>query len=387
MNKGLYALAIGGLAIGMTEFSMMGVLPDLAEDLAIEIPKAAHLIAIYALGVVVGAPTLVFVTGKYPAKKVLLLLMLIFVIFNALFAIAPSLKLMQWSRFAAGLPHGAFFGVGSVVATRLAKKGREAQAISIMFAGLTFANLIGVPIGTYVGHHFSWRYTYMIVSAIGILTLLSIWILLPDLPNQSGKNLKSQLKYYTKGRAWLLVAVISIGTGGLFAWVSYIAPMVEQVSGLPKARVPSIMFLVGLGMVIGNLLGGRLADLINPVKSVIVSFLAMATCLVVNHFVAPYEIMAYVMAFITGVIAFTSGPPIQMALIRDAKGAETFAAAAGQACFNLGNTLGAYLGGIPITLGYAYDSPVLVGAGMALIGVFLAYSFYKLKHESSFTSL
>lgn len=382
MNRGLYALAVGGLAIGMTEFSMMGVLPDLAKDIGISIPKAAHLIAIYAMGVVVGAPTLVFVTGKYPAKKILLFLMAIFVLFNALFALAPTLQLMQWARFTSGLPHGAFFGVGSVVATRLAERGKEAQAISIMFAGLTFANLIGVPLGTYIGHHFSWRYTYLIVSAMGLITLAAVWLMLPNLPNRSQQNLCKQLNYYTKGRAWLLVAVISIGTGGLFAWVSYIAPMVEKVSGLSTDKVPTIMFLVGLGMVVGNLMGGKLADWIEPTKAIIYSFLAMAICLIINHIVASSSIMAYGMAFITGVLAFTSGAPIQMALIRDAKGAETFAAAAGQACFNLGNTLGAYLGGIPITLGLAYDTPVLVGAGMALIGVGLAYTFYRIQRQA-----
>lgn len=381
MNKGLYALAVGGFAIGMTEFSLMGVLPDLAKDLTIAIPKAAHLIAIYAIGVVVGAPTLVFVTGKYPAKRVLFWLMSIFVLFNTLFALAPSFFLMGVSRFAAGLPHGAFFGVGSVVAVRLAKKGKEAQAISIMFAGLTFANLLGVPLGTYIGHHFSWRYTYFLVSAMGILTLLSLWLFMPDLPNQSNRNLKEQLKYYTKGRAWLLVAVISVGTGGLFAWVSYIAPMTEKISGLPSSRVPLIMFLVGLGMVVGNLLGGKLADTIEPIKAVMLSFLGMSICLLIVHFMIHIESMAYGMAFVTGVIAFTSGAPIQMALIQDAKGAETFAAAAGQACFNLGNTFGAYLGGIPLTLGFAYNSPVLVGAGMAFSGVGLAYAFYRLKKK------
>lgn len=381
MNRGLYALAIGGLAIGMTEFSLMGVLPDLAADLDISISKAGHLIAIYALGVVVGAPTLVFVTGKYPAKRVLSFLMIIFVLFNTLFAVAPNLMGMHLARFASGLPHGAFFGVGSVVATRLAKRGKEAQAISIMFAGLTFANLIGVPVGTYVGQHFSWRYTYLIVSGIGVLTWLSIRLLLPDLPNQMDNNLREQLKYYTKKRAWLLVAVVSIGTGGLFAWVSYIAPMVEEISGLPPTKVPTIMFLVGLGMVIGNFVGGKLADSIKPTLAIIFSFSAMTICLVINHFVAPIPMMAYVMAFVTGVIAFTSGAPIQMALIQDAKGAETFAAAAGQACFNLGNTLGAFLGGIPLSLGLAYDVPVLVGAGMAAIGVLLAIAFYRIKQS------
>lgn len=382
MNKGLYALAVGGLAIGMTEFSLMGVLPDLARDLSIEIPRAAHLIAIYALGVVVGAPTLVFISGKYPPKKVLLVLMGVFVIFNTLFAIAPDLFTMQVARFTSGLPHGAFFGVGSVVATRLAKPHKEAQAISVMFSGLTLANLLGVPLGTYIGHHFSWRYTYLIVSLTGVLTILALWFLLPDLQHKTDHKLRHQLRYYSKGRAWLLVAIVSIGTGGLFAWVSYIAPMTEKVSGLDPQKVPVIMFLVGLGMVIGNLLGGKLADSINPTKAMIVSFFVMAVCLVTVHFTAHIPAMAYTMAFMTGVVAFTSGSPIQMTLIKDARGAETFAAAAGQACFNLGNTLGAYLGGLPLVLGYAYNTPVLVGAGMALIGVGLSFVFLRIKQRS-----
>src|SRR5699024_9520820 len=164
----------------------------ISQDLGVSIPSAASLITLYALGVVVGAPTLVLISGKYPPKKILMILMVIFVVFHALFAISPSFTLLKITRFVAGLPHGAFFGVGSVVATRLAKKGKEAQAIAIMFTGLTLANLVGVPLGTFVGHHFSWRYTYFLVSAMGALTLLSLWVLLPNLPNQSSQNLKEQ---------------------------------------------------------------------------------------------------------------------------------------------------------------------------------------------------
>jgi len=379
MNKGLLALALGGLAIGMTEFTMMGILPDLAQDLGVEIPKAAHLIALYALGVVVGAPTLVLISGKYPPKRVLMVLMLVFVIFNGLFAFAPSFSLLSLTRFASGLPHGAFFGVGSVVATRLAKSGREAQAVSIMFAGLTLANLLGVPLGTYIGQHFSWRITYILIAFLGLLTFSSLFFWMPDLQQNHKGKLIEQLSYFKKARTWLLVILISIGTGGLFAWISYIAPLVTEVSGVNTNKVPIIMFLVGLGMVIGNLLGGRIADMMNPNKATIFSFSAMVICLLVVHFTASSENMAYVMAFITGVISFTCGTPIQMMLIKDAKGAETFAASAGQACFNIGNTLGAYFGGIPITLGFAYDTPVLVGVGMASTGAILAYAFLKTK--------
>lgn len=381
MNKGLIALAFGGMAIGMTEFTMMGILPDIAKDLNIEIPKAAHLIALYALGVVVGAPTLVLISGKYPPKSVLMVLMLMFFIFNGLFSIAPGLALLEISRFSAGLPHGAFFGVGSVVATNLAKKGKEAQAIATMFTGMTLANLIGVPAGTYIGHYFSWRLTYGIIAFLGLVTFLALWVWMPKIHQNKNSNLFGQLKYFNKWRSWLLIAIISIGTGGLFAWISYIAPMVTKVSGLPEGRVPAIMVLVGLGMVAGNILGGRLADAVNATKATIICFSSMVVCLLAVHFTAHIEWMAYVMAFVTGVISFSVGSPIQMMLIRDAKGAETFAASAGQASFNMGNTLGAYLGGLPIVMGFAYDTPVLIGAGMASIGVLLTYAFLKSKNE------
>ena len=381
MNKGLIALAFGGMAIGMTEFTMMGILPDIAKDLEIEIPKAAHLIALYALGVVVGAPTLVLFSGKYPPKTVLMVLMLVFFVFNGLFAIAPGFFLLEVSRFAAGLPHGAFFGVGSVVATHLAKKGKEAQAIATMFTGMTLANLIGVPLGTYIGHHYSWRITYGIIAFLGLVTFLALWFWLPKIQG-SNKNLFGQLSYFKKGRSWLLIAIISIGTGGLFAWISYIAPMVTEVSNVPEGRVPMIMILVGLGMFFGNILGGKLADAVNPTKATILCFSSMVLCLLVVHFTAHIHELAYVMAFITGVISFSVGSPIQMMLIRDAKGAETFAASAGQASFNMGNTLGAYLGGIPITMGLAYDTPVLVGVGMAFIGVMLTFAFLKSKKSA-----
>lgn len=377
MNKGLVALAFGGLAIGMTEFTMMGILQDIAKDLNVAIPAAAHLISIYALGVVVGAPILVLFTGKYPPKKVLLFLMLLFFIFNGLFAIAPSYETLLITRFLSGLPHGAFFGVGSVVAAQLAQKGKEAQAIAIMFTGMTIANLAGVPLGTYVGHHFSWRYTYIIIAFLGLVTFTAIYWWLPKMQSSKSNNVHAQLSFFKRWEAWLLVAIISIGTGGLFAWISYIGPMVTNVGGLAETRVPIIMFLVGLGMFFGNLLGGKVADTISPTKAAIGSFLSMGICLIVVYFTAHISFMAYVMAFTTGLISFTIGSPLQMMLITTAKGAETLAAAAGQASFNLGNTLGAFFGGIPITLGLSYNSPVLVGVGMAFSGATLAFVFLK----------
>lgn len=375
MNKGLIALACGGLAIGMTEFTMMGILQEISTDLQVSIPDAAKFIALYALGVVVGAPILVLFTGKYPPKKVLLFLMLLFFVFNGLFAIAPEFYSLGVARFLSGLPHGAFFGVGTVVAAQLADKGKEAQAISIMFTGMTIANLAGVPLGTYFGQNYSWRLTYGIIALLGIVTMLAIKFWLPNVQTNSDKDIFKQLDYFKTKVAWLLIALISIGTGGLFAWISYISPMVTKVSGLAENKVPLIMILIGLGMFFGNLLGGKISDTVSPTKAAIGAFSTMAITLLIVYFTAHIETMAYVMAFFTGMVAFTIGSPLQMMLIGSAKGSETLAAAAGQASFNLGNTLGAYFGGIPITLGFAYNSPTLVGVGMASVGAILSLVF------------
>lgn len=377
MKKGLLALAFGGLAIGMAEFSMMGILPDIAKDVGREIPITAHLISLYALGVFVGAPTLVIATNRYSPKKVLSLLMLAFFVLHGAFALSPTFNTMALTRFLAGFPHGAFFGVGTVVAAKMAPHGKEAQYISIMFTGMTIANLLGVPIGTYIGHNFSWRYTYGIIAILGLLTTISIYFWLPEIKTNSELKIFRQLSYFKTKEAWYLIGLISIGTGGLFAWLSYIAPLVESVSGLASEKLPIIMTLVGLGMFFGNLLGGKLADTISPTKAAMASFLGMVICLILVYFLSPIQWMAYPLAFITGLVAFTIGPCIQMMLIKTAKGAENLAAAIGQASFNLGNTFGAYFGGIPITLGFAYNTPVLVGAGLAFIGIFITLAFYQ----------
>jgi len=384
INKGLIALAFGGLAIGMTEFTMMGILPDIAKDVNIDIPTASNLIGLYALGVVVGAPTLVAATSKYPAKNVLLFLMLLFFVFNAIFTIAPNQWSLFVSRFVSGLPHGAFFGIGSVVASKLAKPGKEAQAISIMFTGMTLANLAGVPLGTYIGHYYDWRLTYGVISVLGLLTFLTIYLWMPHFPANKNNNIKKQISYFKRWDAWLIIAIISIGTGGLFAWISYIAKLVTTVSGLAEGSVSIIMILIGAGMCVGNLLGGKVADTLSPSKAAIACFLAMATCLLVLFFIAHITVLAYPMAFITGMIAFSIAPSLQMMLINNAKGAETFAASAGQAAFNIGNSIGAYLGAIPIIYGFTYNYPSLVGVVMASIGAILTYIFLvKVEMKSS----
>ncbi len=365
MKKNLLPLALGGLGIGTTEFVMMGILPDIAKDFNISIPVAGHLISAYALGVVIGAPLLVALSSNTAPKKILLVLMGIFTLFNALSAFAPGNSVLLVARFFSGLPHGAFFGVGSVVASRLAAKGKQAQAISIMFAGLTVANLLIVPLGTYIGHHYSWRFTFAIVTLIGIITLVFIQLWLPKLPVSRTGNIKSELALFKRSEAWLIIGITAIGTGGLFAWISYIAPLMTEVSHFSGDKISYIMILAGLGMVVGNVVGGRLADKMQPLKACIALLFAMA--------VTANQVASLTLTFIAGALSIALATPIQILMIKTAAEAEMLGAAATQAAFNIGNALGAFFGGLPIAAGLSYSSPSLVGACMAIGGTFLAW--------------
>jgi DHA1 family arabinose polymer transporter-like MFS transporter len=256
----LVSLTIGGLSIGMTEFLMMGVLPDISKILNVTIPEAGHLISIYALGVVIGAPLMVGLAGKYPPKKVLMGLMLMVFVFNGLFSIAPNYGLLLTARLLAGLPHGAFFGMGAVVASRLADPGREARSVSVMFAGLTVANIIGVPLGTYIGHNLSWRLSFGVIALFALLAIVCIKLWMPVLKPSGNTAFKESLKIFGKKDLWLVIGISAIGTGGFFAWISYIAPVIINVTGFSGNMVTVIMVIIGLGMAAGNFVGGRLAD-------------------------------------------------------------------------------------------------------------------------------
>ncbi|MEJ7559455.1 MAG: MFS transporter [Pedobacter sp.] len=373
MKKSLLTLTLGGLGIGITEFVMMGLLPDIAKDLSISIPQAGHLISAYALGVVIGAPLLVVIAGSYPPKKILMVLMLMFTVFNALSAFAPDYNMMFAARLLAGLPHGAFFGVGSVVASRLAEKGKEAQSVSLMFAGLTIANVVGVPLGTYIGHNYSWRYTFVIIVVVGIITMLSIKAWMPALPATKNRNLSQELTFFKQPESWIIIIMIAVGTGGLFSWYSYIAPLLIEVSGFAPGAITYVLVVAGLGMLVGNFIGGKLADTFSPAKATIALLLAMSAILVVMHYVSANQTASLIMTFLTGAIAFASASPIQMLMIKTAKGSEMLAASVSQASFNIGNALGAFLGGLPLAAGYDYTAPVLVGSLMAVVGAGFAW--------------
>ncbi len=383
MKKALIALAVGGFGIGLTEFVIMGILPEVASALHITIPQAGHFISAYALGVVVGAPLLTMFGGKWPAHKVLLLLMLWFTVFNTLSAFANSYTLLLISRFLSGLPHGAFFGIGAVVAGKLSKPGRSARAIATMFTGLTLANVLGVPFGTYLGQHFSWNVSFLLVGVVGLLAMLSIKLWMPELPKSSTEGVKKDLKVLKRAELWMVILLTTIGTGGFFAWYSYIAPLITKVAGHPESMVSYAMILAGSGMVVGNLIGAKMAEKFSPIYAVIIALTLMVIALIANTYLADNKIMVLVLTFSIGTIAFCLSTPIQMAVINSAKGSEMLGSSMNQSAFNMGNASGAYLAGLPIAMGFGLTSATLVGAAMAGTGVLLAFGVILIRKRNN----
>ncbi|WP_338733883.1 MFS transporter [Mangrovimonas cancribranchiae] len=372
MNKALLSLAIGGFGIGLTEFVIMGILPDVAKAFDISIPDAGHFISAYALGVVIGAPILTTIGNKWSATRVLLLLMVWFTIFNTLSAFATGYYSFIILRFLSGLPHGAFFGIGAVVAGKLSKDGKEAQGIAIMFSGLTVANLLGVPLGTYLGKNFSWSISFLMVGLVGIVAVLGVKFWMPKLTQSTKTNFLSDFKIFKRLELWLIILLTTIGTGGFFAWYSYIAPLITDVAGYAESVVSYAMILAGLGMVIGNFLGAKLTEKYSPLNTVAIVLCMMALCLSLNTFLASNKILVLVMTFIIGIVSFAISTPIQMLIIKSAKGSETLGSSLNQSAFNIGNASGAYFAGLPIAMGYGYTAADWVGAAMACCGVFIA---------------
>lgn len=377
MDRRIFPLALGALGIGTTEFVIMGLLPDVAKSLNISIPQAGHLISSYAFGVVVGAPILIAFAAKYPPKKILSYLMIAFVIFNGLSALVNDYYTMMIVRFLSGLPHGAFFGVGTVVATRLAKPGKQAQSIAMMFTGLTLANLAMVPFVTWLGHQLSWRFAFGVVSVLGLLTLISLKFLLPYMDSLRTTTLKDELEFFKSAKAWHIIAITGIGFGGLFAWFSYITPLMTTVSRFDKDFIAYIMVLAGAGMVIGNFLGGVMADKMRPALAAAILLTAMILALIGVFFFSENQSVSLVLTFVCGALSMAVGTPVNIMMLRSAKNSEMMAAAFMQAAFNIGNSLGAFFGGLPLEFGLSYSYPSLVGAGLAGIGLFLCLAFMK----------
>lgn len=378
IDKRIIPLAIGGLGIGTTEFTIMGLLPDIARSLQISIPQAGHLISAYAFGVVVGAPILIGYSVKFPPKKVLIVLMMIFTLFNALSAIAPDYNTMMIIRFLSGLPHGAFFGVGTVVATRLAAKGKEAFYISLMFTGLTVANLAMVPLVTYIGHAFHWRWYFAIVAVIGLFALLFLKLWLPMLETNENTHFMEEMKFLKKKQSWMVLMITAIGFGGLFTWFSYITPLMTVVSGIKENQMAYVMILAGAGMVVGNLVGGYLSDRLSPEKTCVLLLFLMMSSLVGVFFLSEYQNISLVLTFVCGALSMSVAAPINIMMMKAAPKSEMMAAAFMQAGFNCANALGAFLGGIPLENGYSFNYPSLVGVGMTCIGLMIAFRYKQL---------
>ncbi|MDC6405885.1 MULTISPECIES: MFS transporter [Maribacter] len=375
-KKALFSLALGGFGIGLTEFVIMGILTEVSDALEITISQAGHFIAAYAFGVVVGAPLLTSLGSKLSPKRMLFILMVWFTLFNTLSGLSTNYVTLLVLRFLSGIPHGAFFGIGAVVAMKLARKGKSAQAIAMMFSGLTVANVIGVPIGTYIGQEFGWSMSFFLVGVVGILTLTTLQFWMPQMEAATNTPQVKLSEALRNKQLWAMIALTTIGTGGFFAWYSYIAPLITDVAGLEDHYVGYAMMLAGLGMVFGNFVGAKMAEVFSPLRAVIISLSVMSIVLVINMFIASNPYILMVFTFLIGAVAFTVSTPIQMAIINTAKGSEMLGSSMNQSAFNMGNASGAYLAGLPMVFGLEVIYSSLVGGILAASGVILAIAIY-----------
>ena len=380
MKKSLIALAFGTLGLGIAEFVMMGILPDVAKDLGISIPVAGHFISAYALGVCVGAPVLIL-ARKHPLKHILLVLVTLMMIGNTCAALAPNYWVLLLARFISGLPHGAYFGVASIVAEKLADKGKGSEAVSIMIAGMTIANLFGVPLGTSLSNSISWRVTFLLVGCWGVIILYYIWRWVPHVEGLKDTGFKGQFQFLKTPAPWLILGATALGNGGVFCWYSYINPLLTEVSGFTAESITALMVLAGFGMVVGNLDSGRLSDRYTPGKVGTTVQAMICIVLLLIFFLSPYPWLSALLMCLCTAGLFAVSSPEQVLIIRVAKGGEMLGAACVQVAFNLGNAIGAYVGGLAISGGYRY--PALAGVPFAMVGFILFLTFYK-KYQAKY---
>lgn len=380
MKKSLIALAFGTLGLGIAEFVMMGILPDVAKDLGISIPVAGHFISAYALGVCVGAPVLIL-ARKHPLKHILLALVTLMMVGNTCAALAPNYWVLLLARFISGLPHGAYFGVASIVAEKLADKGKGSEAVSIMIAGMTIANLFGVPLGTSLSNSISWRVTFLLVGCWGVIILYYIWRWVPHVEGLKDTGFKGQFRFLKTPAPWLILGATALGNGGVFCWYSYINPLLTEVSGFTAESITALMVLAGFGMVVGNLVSGRLSDRYTPGKVGTTVQAMICIVLLLIFFLSPYPWLSALLMCLCTAGLFAVSSPEQVLIIRVAKGGEMLGAACVQVAFNLGNAIGAYVGGLAISGGYRYRA--LAGVPFAMVGFILFLTFYK-KYQAKY---
>ncbi|MGC4016032.1 MAG: MFS transporter [Luteolibacter sp.] len=373
MPLALWALAIGAFGIGTTEFVITGLLPGVAKEFGITIPAAGALATVYAMGVFFGAPLLTILGTRIPRKRLLVFLTGLFVVGNLLTAIAPTFGIVLVGRVITSLTHGTFFGIGSVLASELVAPNRRASAIAFMFTGLTLANLFGVPGGTWLSHHFDWRATFYAITGIGLIAAIGVMTLIPATAQGKPPRIRTELAALADTRVLLAMGITVLGPAGFFTSITYIAPMLTEVAHLPESMVTWMLMLFGLGLVVGNVLGGKYADraLMPMLYTTLVSLVLV---LLVFTFVAHSPLASAICIFLMGAFGFATVSPIQKRVMDKAKeaGAPTFASAVNIGLFNLGNATGAWLGGFVIARGFGFTAPNWAGALLSMGGVTLA---------------
>ncbi|MBD8541973.1 MFS transporter [Oxalobacteraceae sp. CFBP 8761] len=372
MPLALWALALSAFAIGTTEFVIVGLIPTIAASLQVSVPSAGLLVSLYALGVAIGAPLLTAMTGRVPRKQLLLGLMVLFTIGNLVAWMAPDYTALMAARVLTGLAHGVFFSIGSTIATSLVPKEKAASAIALMFTGLTVALVTGVPLGTFIGQHFGWQATFLAVSLLGVIAVIGSAILVPsDIAGSKPAPLLTQLAVLRKPRLLLVYAITTLGYGGSFIAFTYLAPILQQVSGFAASTVSLVMLVYGVSVAAGNIWGGKLADRLGPVRALQIVFALLALVLFVLAFTAPSKPLVLMTVLAWGAVAFGNVPGLQVYVVRraerDAPQAVDVASGLNIAAFNVGIALGAWGGGLIVAhLGLMatpwIDALVVVGA-------------------------
>lgn len=377
MNKGLFALSLGTFALGIAEFLMMGILSDVAAEMGVSISEAGHFISAYASGVCAGAIGLLF-ARKMPLKRLMLLLALVIAAGNLMTALASNYMTFIAGRFISGLPHGAYFGVGAIVARKIAEPGRETSAVSVMIAGMTVATLGGVPLGTLIANLGSWRTAFFAVAAAGLTTYVCLRVWLKDVGRLAPVSFKGQFGFLTTLPPWLIFGGVIMGQIGIYCWYSYIDPLLTRVCGFDMSALPWLMALAGMGMFGGNLIAGRLADRFKP-SAVAAAVMAAAIPVLIAFrlFAASSHVLAVVLMMAGTASLFGSGSPLQSSIVRYARGGEMLGAACIQIAYNAGNAVAAYIGGRAIAGGMGYMSTSVIGLPFVAVGVALIIVLYR----------
>lgn len=370
MPAGLIALALGGFGIGLTEFVITGLLPEVAADYGVTETTAGWLVTGYALAVIVGALGLTAATTRLPRKPVLLGLLVLFIIGNTLSAIAPTYGVMMTGRVIAALCHGAFFGIGSVVAANMVERSKRASAVALMFTGLTASNVLGVPFGTFLGQAAGWRATFWAIAAIGIVALIGVLVLVPAVRSTEVPSLARELGAFRSGQVWLSLGMTVLGYGGMFGAFTYIAYTLTSVSGFPSSAVPWLLIVFGIGLFVGNFAGGKLAAR-SIDRTLLVVLVVLTVVLAAFALVATSPVLTVIALVLMGAFGFATVPALQTRVMQYADHAPTLASGANIAAFNLGNALGAWIGGLTIAGGLGYTSPIWAGSGITLAAVVL----------------